>query len=675
MGAGVGTGAGTGAGVGAGVGVSGDAGVGAGVGAGAGTGAPAGGPAAGAAGTSAAPGELERVDRLVAELELAKAELASGVLAAARARAEAILRASAPPGARATALGVAGDAAFAMSDHKVAAQRYRELVSKHPGAAEAPRAALALGWSELRLGRRERARAAWTNLARQFPSDPRVPTALLLAAEVSRRAGDRAAARTLLDRVAQRDAASPDADLARLNRSLLNMRDGRTGEAADDLRVLVRSGGSSVARARTGLLDALLAAGTDPGPDRNLTLTNRYDGEMKMSRGDGDAPESAAAPSFEGFAAPFLDTSRDPEATLLVLHGLVLAAAEDKAWPAVRALSNRLVERFPGYQGAPGLLARVSDRAASDRQWPLLRSVQEQMMARHPEARSTHSRVDFAEALYRIVTEAHSELTRLAEASPGPPDAPRALFLLAQADEALDQPREALATYDRMRRDYPQAEWTAESLLPHARLLQYAIGREKEARVLLEEIVRRTEGEELAEASVRLARILSADGDHARAADGYLRAADAVPTASRWYRPALLGAGRALESSNRSGEALILYRRVLPPTPSTRAPAGTVPDPELAGEAAYCAGEILLGAGRSQDALDMYLTAAHVASQSPWGKRALVGAVRSFVRAGDRASAEAVYQRLLGSSANEPELLAEARKALRPAPDMSRTGR
>lgn len=61
----------------------------------------------------------------------------------------------------------------------------------------------------------------------------------------------------------------------------------------------------------------------------------------------------------------------------------------------------------------------------------------------------------------------------------------------------------------------------------------------------------------------------------------------------------------------------------------------------------------------------MYLTAAHLAPRSPRERRALLGLVQSFVAAGDRPSAEIVYRRLLESSTTEPEILTEARKALR----------
>jgi tetratricopeptide (TPR) repeat protein len=258
--------------------------------------------------------------------------------------------------------------------------------------------------------------------------------------------------------------------------------------------------------------------------------------------------------------------------------------------------------------------------------------------------------------------------------TPPAADAPRALHLLAEANEALDEPREALATYEELHRRYPHSEWTAESRLPYARLLQHAIGRERQARVLLEEIVERTDGDARAEASFRLGELLAAGGEHERAVDWYMAAAYGSDQRSRWYRPALVGAGRSLLALKRPRAALVVYRNVLPPAPVGRLPRDGRPapdlvepveEPELAAEAAYAVGELERGAGRHGKAVDMYLVAASLAPESPWRGRALVGAMRALVAMGDRPSAEGIYRGLVESGLDEP-ILVQARKVLQP---------
>ena len=81
-------------------------------------------------------------------------------------------------------------------------------------------------------------------------------------------------------------------------------------------------------------------------------------------------------------------------------------------------------------------------------------------------------------------------------------------------------------------------------------------------------------------------------------------------------------------------------------------------------EAAYNIAEITRAAGRNEEAVDMYLTAAYLAPASQG--RALMGAVRSLVALGDRTSADAVFRRLVESSGAEPEILTEASKVFRP---------
>jgi TolA-binding protein len=570
-----------------------------------------------------------------------------------------------------------------MGAYRLAAERYGEALLSDELPSDAPHATLALGWAELRLGRREDARRTWMRVARQFPTDPHAPTALILAAELSAQTGEMVIARKLLDRVLEGHPATPDAAIARLNRSIMAMRDGRTQEATRDLRLVVRSGGPAVPEERRKLLDGLAATRAQAGPEHQMLLTNRYaGGQAGPTATDGRlrSGEGAAAPETEGmlarFATTFLDSGADPETTPRVLHALLLVAVEDRAWPEVETLAGRLVDRFPTYPPAPELLVRVAGQAASEQQWPIVRTSYEYAIARsRTAALAPQARVDFAEALFRAgdAPRARIELTRFVETSPQAQEAPRALYLLAGVNEAIDEPREALAAYDRLRRTFPRAEWTTQSLLPHARLLQHAIGRQKEARALLEDIVRRTEGEELAEASFRLAQVLAAEGEHPRAVDWYMAAAYGPAERSPWYRPALLGAGRSLVALKRTPAALVVYRNILPSTPigplprdgrPAPEPIAQVEEPQLVAEAAYHIAEIARAAGRNDEAVDMYLTAAYLSPESQG--RALMGAVRSLVAVGNRAAAEAVFRRLVESSGAEPEILTEASKVFRP---------
>ena len=123
----------------------------------------------------------------------------------------------------------------------------------------------------------------------------------------------------------------------------------------------------------------------------------------------------------------------------------------------------------------------------------------------------------------------------------------------------------------------------------------------------------------------------------------------------------------------RTTAALAVFRSVLPSTPIGPLPrdgrpapelVAQVEDPELVAQAAYHIAEIARAAGRNDEAVDMYLTAAYLAPASPGP--ALMGAVRSLVALGDQASAQAVFRRLVESSGAEPEILTEASKVFRP---------
>ena len=604
-------------------------------------------------------------------LERVRADLAAGAYVQAQARADAVLQASPPPRVRATALMLAGDAAYGLGAYRTAANRYGEALRADQLPAEAAHTGFALGWAQLRLGRGDQAQNTWVRVAQQFPTDRGAPLALIRAAELAAQANDLASAQKRLDQVLEGYPTAPEAEIARLSRSIVAVRAGRTQEAVGDLRLLALSGRPSLPRERRMLLDRLTPAGAFAGPERQLLITNQYDAGLTVPTGP------PAGRMLERFAAPFLDGAGDPETTPRVLHGLVLAAAEDKAWPEVQRLSSRLVDRFPGYPSAPDMLLGVAARAASAQQWPLARSSYERALALNRSVALTPpAQLNFAEALFRTdaPAQARVQLSRLPEVAPQGEDAPRVLYLQAGVDEALDRPAEALAAYDRLRRDYPRTERTAESLLPHARLLQHAIGREQEARALLEEAVQGTQGEARTEASFRLAQLLAANGEHEQAVDLYMSAAYGTGQSSRWYRPALLGAGQSLATLDRTLAAEAVYRNLLPSNPIGPLPRDGRPvrlkeqveEPEIAAAAASGIAELRRRAGRNAEAVDMYLTAASLAPGSDQAWRGLVGAIRSLVAIRDWKSAAAIYQRLADSHANTPEILAEARDALGP---------
>ena len=88
-------------------------------------------------------------------------------------------------------------------------------------------------------------------------------------------------------------------------------------------------------------------------------------------------------------------------------------------------------------------------------------------------------------------------------------------------------------------------------------------------------------------------------------------------------------------------------------------------DAAIAAEAAYHLGEGLRAAGRNDDAAEAYMTAAYVAPDSIWARRALLGAGRAFAAAKQNDAAVIVYKKLLAASSVEPDLASEARSRLK----------
>ena len=522
---------------------------------------------------------------------------------------------------RAAALVLGGEAAYWARDYTQAAASYQSFLSAYPSHPQAPVAALALGWAELRAGRPDAARQRWARFAQQAQGDPRAPEALVLSAELAGRAGDFAGAQSLLDQTVDRYPNSPYVEVAVLNRSILAVRGGRAADVLPELGRLVGRGAVSpyVARARVTRGAALLATGKPAEAERDFQAAlglgeaavahlgmggahfarQQWDPaarEFAAARDASSGPLAAAAgyglaavlfnqrktEEFKKAAAPMVTGPVDPVYAPRLLHGLAEVAVEEKRWPEAKTLTLRLADQFPKYEGTQTALTRLAATAGRNEQWALSREMYAKLGERFPgSATSGANRLDYAEALLR--TGAAAEARRALEPAPGGAAAgassPRATMLMAEAQEAT--------------------------------------------------------------------------GDRAGAIDTYARAIAAAST-PKDKAFGLLGEGRLLAADGKWSEARARLEQALD--------AG---DGAVASEAAYRLGEGLNTAGQAQEAVDMYLTAAYLPGDSPWARRALVGAGHAFAKLKQKDAAVIVYRKALAISGLEAELAEAARRGLR----------
>ncbi|HSB42468.1 MAG TPA: tetratricopeptide repeat protein, partial [Methylomirabilota bacterium] len=149
-----------------------------------------------------------------------------------------------------------------------------------------------------------------------------------------------------------------------------------------------------------------------------------------------------------------------------------------------------------------------------------------------------------------------------------------------------------------------------------------------------------------------LAEAQEATGDRAAALDTYARAAAAGSPKDKAV--ALLGQGRLLAADGKWDEARGRLEQALD--------AG---DGAVAAEAAYRLAEGYRAAGNVQEAADTYMTAAYLAADSPWARRALLGAGQAFTALKQNDAAVIVYRKLLATTGVEPDLADAARRGLR----------
>jgi len=510
---------------------------------------------------------------------------------------------NAPGDFRAAALVLGAEAAYWAADYAGAAQLYGRFLADHPKDPAAPAAGLALGWAEFRRGRMDAAAERWLDFARQAPTDPRAADALLLAAELAAKAGDRPKAQALLSEVIAKFPGTDQAQVAGLNRAILAIDSGQAASAVSELGGLVNRAPQSpqVGRMRLARGVALLAIGRRPEAARDFQAAAREGedagarlglGVLALDRSDWEtaAREFAAArdagsgavasraeyglaaaafnarkmDDFKRIATPLAAGPADARRTPSLLLGLDAVAAEDKRWPEARELALRLANEFPKTEAAPTALADVGTKAGADQKWALAREMLEMLAARYPSNRAHEAaRLVLGEALLRTNSpnEARRELDAFVNGSPRDPRMPQALALLAEAQEASGNRAAALELYTRLDRDFPKSREQGAVQLGAARLLQ-AEGRGDEAIRFLQRALDQSDPQQATEAAYRLGEALRAAGKNEDAAEAYMTAAYLAPDTA-WAHRALIGAGQAFTALKQNDSAVIVYKKLL----------------------------------------------------------------------------------------------------------------
>jgi TolA-binding protein len=554
-----------------------------------------------------------------AGLRLAELDLESREIDMARTRVDAILKEPLSPELRAAALALAGEAAYAGRAWDQAATHYSRFLAEFPNSPDAPSVTQALGWAEFRRGRLQAARDAWTRFGTTNRDDPRAPATLLLAAELAARSGDTVGARALLDGLVERYPDAEYADIARLNRSILAVRSGRAASALSDLTELVRRAPLSpyASRMRLARGVALLADGKPADAAR----------EFKAAQAQGEgAGANLGLGCIEFEAGRWTEAEREFLEARDSGTGAVAAAAE---YGLAAVLWNQgKAEDFKRF--AQVILARPADPAIT------------------PNVLAASAAVAAGEGRW---TDARALAMRVVKEFPTSEAAPAALSLVAAAAGRGGQWQLASETFQLLTERYPGYKTGRETRLDYAEVL-YRTGALAEARSKLQEFVDSSPKDpELPRALLLLGRTSEAGGDNAAALDLYKRVERDYPA---FQGAALLGNARVLLAASNWDEARPLLERAMA--------AG---DAAVVCEAAYRTGEGLRAAGRHQQAIDAYMTAAYVAPDTPLARRALLGAGQSFTALKQSDSAVIVYKKLLAGKAVEPELADAAKKGLR----------
>ena len=560
-----------------------------------------------------------------AELRLAQIDFDAREYAQAQTAALALLNQPLADDVRAAALLLVAESAYWARNWDQAAASYSRFVSDFPKRPEAPAAGFALGWAEFRRGRFDAARERWAAFAREAPADPRAGEALLLAAELAAKAGiaPRRGPCSIEWSASTRAPSRPrwPGSTARSSRSMPAARPmpwpswNRVGP-----------GGSTsspyLARARVAKGLALLASKQPTAAESELTaalgqgddaISQLGLGVIAFGRGQWDAAARAFGEARDAGAGGVAAAAE---------YGLAAVAFNQGKTDDFKKLAGELLAGPDDPATTPLLLRGMEAVAVEEKRWADARTLALRLAAPVPSLRS-------------------SRVAALAEVGAA-----------AGASRAMAaRPRDVSGARGRLSVE-PQPRGRAR----RAREALLRTGAPADARRELESFTasappgdpRRSHAMSL------LGEAQEATGDRTAAAQTYARFATEHPTGKE-APAALLGAGRLLQSeAGKWDQARPLLERAVKDG-----------DTAIAAEAAYHLGEGLRAAGRNDEAAEAYMTAAYVAPDSVWARKALLGAGRAFAAAKQNDAAVIVYKKLLAASSVEPDLASEARSRLK----------
>jgi TolA-binding protein len=514
-----------------------------------------------------------------------------------------------------------GEAAYHAGDYVVASAAFRRVLIEFPDNPQVPPARLAAGWTALRQGRAAEARRDFVEFARSSPDHPNAADALVLAAELALGAGDVAGARELLDRIVVTYPAHPRTDVARLNRAILMARSGQNAEARDALTDwLARAPFPALfGRAHAALGVVWLASGR---PAEAIQEFGRAD------------KEGVGAIAQFGFGVAALAQSRWEDA------GRPLAEARDTGTPDIAAAAEYGLAVAAFHQGATSEFARAG-RAALD-------------AARSDPARAAAllyaltgaavQQKDWPAALAyarRLVTEQ--------KAHPAADDGLERVGAGAAESGAWPVVYDAYAL---MRQEYPLSPFVDDGRVRFAQAAMQT-GKPDVARIDMERFVAAFPADaRVPQALLILARAREQSGDRVGALEAYGRAAR-ESTGAEWTGDTRLAHARLLVLEKRWQPARAAFERLLRSS-----------DPALVVEAASAIADSYAGEGDHLAAAEYYMTTAYVGPDTPFGRRALLGAARAFVALKQDEAAAIAYRKLLAQSDVPADLAEFARRGL-----------